>query len=416
LERQINEAQVQINRLEAIWRENSLKDIPDNIKGNQLFQNGQTMERIFNMKTMLQDKLNKLLQFEASSPQLFANISNLKAIVEKGKAQTAGAWNGSSFTLPVDLSWTKTVSEHWQIRTNTMKAKEKAYHEAKIKELENYNIYAWPYEDPLTKEVTIMWFIDKDGVRIFDEELQNYVEKYGKNLEGMYEIVDWKKIYELDLAARRRGDGKNYLNENQLPSGWEGYGKVGAYVDSGYWYASKTGLLDLALLVGLSFAASKSQMKANTSTNVANVMDDLDDIAKKSSGGNPPKTDFGAETPVSGKDWNNYFKDKYGAGNVQWKPSSFEDIITNPQRLYGCTPNEIKSILGDGWSFKSYGSNGLGWEFYSSEGRIFYHAGGGIHGGSYYGYATGPTGRVKIVDDTYIRTPDDKATIIPRDK
>jgi hypothetical protein len=280
LERQINEAQIQINRLEAIWRENSLKDIPDNIKGNQLFQNGQTMERIFNMKTMLQDKLNKLLQFEASSPQLFANISNLKAIVEKGKVQTAGAWNGSSFTLPADLSWTKTVSEHWQIRTDTMKAKEKAYHEAKIKELENYNIYAWPYEDPLTKEVTIMWFIDKDGVRIFDEELQNYVEKYGKNLEGMYEIVDWEKIYELDLAARRRGDGKNYLNENQLPSGWEGYGKVGAYVDSGYWYASKTGLLDLALLVGLSFAASKSQMKANTSTNIANVMDDLDDLSK----------------------------------------------------------------------------------------------------------------------------------------
>lgn len=153
-------------------------------------------------------------------------------------------------------------------------------------------------------------------------------------------------------------------------------------------------------MAGLSYAGSKAKVST----------------PKKSSGTKPPKTDIGAENPVSGKDWNNYFKDKYGAGNVQWKPNSFEDIITNPQRLYGCTPNEIKSMLGDGWSFKSYGSNGLGWEFYSSEGRIFYHAGGGIHGGSYYGYATGPTERVKIVDDMYIRTFDDKATIIPRDK
>lgn len=119
---------------------------------------------------------------------------------------------------------------------------------------------------------------------------------------------------------------------------------------------------------------------------------------------------------VSGEKWNNYFKEKYGAGNVQWKPNSFQDIIDNPQRLFGSTPNEIKSILGDNWSFKPYGSNGLGWEFFSSEGRIFYHAGGGIHIGSYYGYATRPTRKVKIVDDFYLRTPDDKATIIIRDK
>ena len=47
------------------------------------------------------------------------------------------------------------------------------------------------------------------------------------------------------------------------------------------------------------------------------------------------KTDFGAENPVSGQDWNNYFKNKYGNENVQWKPASFDDIIANPERLYG---------------------------------------------------------------------------------
>lgn len=55
--------------------------------------------------------------------------------------------------------------------------------------------------------------------------------------------------------------------------------------------------------------------------------------SEKVSEANPPKADFGVKNPVSGKDWNNYFKDKYGAGNVNWKPSSFEDIIVNPQKL-----------------------------------------------------------------------------------
>ncbi|GFH41460.1 hypothetical protein Hs30E_00110 [Lactococcus hodotermopsidis] len=132
-----------------------------------------------------------------------------------------------------------------------------------------------PYEDPKTKEVKIMWFIDKDGVRIFDEELQDYVEKYGKNFVGMYEIVGWEKTYELDLAARRKGDGKNYLTDGQLPSGWEKWGQAGGFADSIYWYSSKSGLLDLALIAGLSYAASKSQTKAGTGVNVANVMDDV---------------------------------------------------------------------------------------------------------------------------------------------
>ena len=34
----------------------------------------------------------------------------------------------------------------------------------------------------------------------------------------------------------------------------------------------------------------------------------------------------------------------------------------------GCTPSQIQTILGDGWSFKTYGSNRQGWEF-----SIFIH-------------------------------------------
>ncbi len=127
----------------------------------------------------------------------------------------------------------------------------------------------------------------------------------------------------------------------------------------------------------------------------------------------PSKTDFGAENSVSDQEWNKYFKDKYGAGNVKWKPNSLEDIIANPKRLYGSTKNEIKSILGEGWTEASYGSAGTGWKFTNDgDGMVFYHPGDGIHGGSYYGFSTGDTGKVKIVGEDYIDFSNDKATII----
>ncbi|MBX8936969.1 pre-toxin TG domain-containing protein [Enterococcus gilvus] len=134
---------------------------------------------------------------------------------------------------------------------------------------------------------------------------------------------------------------------------------------------------------------------------------------EKASESTPPKTDFGAENPVFGQDWNNYFKDKYGAGNVQWKPTSFDDIVANPERLYGSSKNEIKSILGEGWTEASYGSAGNGWKFTNGgDVMVFYHPGDGIHGGSYYGFSTGGTGKVKIVGEDYIDFSNDKATII----
>lgn len=75
--------------------------------------------------------------------------------------------------------------------------------------------------------------------------------------------------------------------------------------------------------------------------------------SEKASGANPPKTDFGAENPVSGKDWNNYFKDKYGAGNVRWKNpvNSVDDIINTPSSLTNVNPTDIvEFVQKEGWT------------------------------------------------------------------
>ncbi|GFH41956.1 hypothetical protein Hs30E_05070 [Lactococcus hodotermopsidis] len=239
------------------------------------------LENLKKIKATRQKELKALETFASSTNSLFRDslraFENAMKGVDVINQSTASADGTITFPAGADMSWAAKLGSE-KFSSNLSESKEERYHKSKIKELEKYNIYAMPYEDPKTKEVKIMWFIDKDGVRIFDEELQDYVEKYGKNFVGMYEIVGWEKIYELDLAARRRGDGKNYLTDGQLPSGWEKWGQAGGFADSIYWYSSKSGLLDLALIAGLSYAASKSQTKAGTGVNVVDVMDDVNGI------------------------------------------------------------------------------------------------------------------------------------------
>ncbi|KRF27675.1 hypothetical protein ASG93_29275 [Paenibacillus sp. Soil787] len=72
----------------------------------------------------------------------------------------------------------------------------------------------------------------------------------------------------------------------------------------------------------------------------------------------------------------------------------------------------LLGALGDGWTRGTYGSAGTGWKFTSGDKSVFYHPGGGVHEGSYYGFASGQTGRVKVVGSDNKPLPDDGATII----
>ena len=92
--------------------------------------------------------------------------------------------------------------------------------------------------------------------------------------------------------------------------------------------------------------------------------------------------------------------------------SSPEDIANNPKALYGKSKEDIASILDEGWTEGAYGSKKQGWKFTKGDKSIFYHPGGGRHGGAYYGYSSAETGKVKIVGKDYIPIPGDKATII----
>ncbi|MNJ59665.1 hypothetical protein D3C77_553620 [compost metagenome] len=117
-----------------------------------------------------------------------------------------------------------------------------------------------------------------------------------------------------------------------------------------------------------------------------------------------------------GTDWNDYYKNKYGDGNVKWvtELKSYNDILSNPKALRGKSADEVGKTLGDGWTKGTYGSAGTGWKFTNGDKSVFYHLGGGVHEGSYTGFSSGQTGKVKVVGPDYKPLPGDKATIIQK--
>jgi len=105
-----------------------------------------------------------------------------------------------------------------------------------------------------------------------------------------------------------------------------------------------------------------------------------------------------------------FFGSRIGSGKAT-SPASFDDIVANPKSLMGKSADEIGSILGEGWQKGAYGSKKTGWKFTKDDGSVFYHPGGGRHGGSYYGFSNGKLGKNKVVGSDYIPLKGDKATI-----
>lgn len=58
-------------------------------------------------RSLLQEKLDKLRNFNNSSPQIFSEIASLKSLVDQGLAQLGNGWNAERgiYVLPTDLTW-----------------------------------------------------------------------------------------------------------------------------------------------------------------------------------------------------------------------------------------------------------------------------------------------------------------------
>ncbi|WP_053081376.1 deaminase domain-containing protein [Bacillus sp. LK2] len=120
LEMKIREVNALLLQAENIQSNLMSLNVPDlvGMKTAQLSANSTLIFMYRGVKKKLEEKLQKLLAFNASSPHIFSEIASLQQAVNQGLAQTKTAWNASSgtFTIPSSeaLSWTKGIQEKWK--------------------------------------------------------------------------------------------------------------------------------------------------------------------------------------------------------------------------------------------------------------------------------------------------------------
>lgn len=115
LEERIREVSQRLSQMQTARDAINSSKTPDLSKGYQLTANSMLMNVYNAQKQKLQEKLEKLLEFNATSPQLFSDIASLQSAVEQGLAQATNAWNASTGTFNIpsekDLEWAKKTNK-----------------------------------------------------------------------------------------------------------------------------------------------------------------------------------------------------------------------------------------------------------------------------------------------------------------
>ena len=114
LERLIREAEGQIRRVEHLL---NLLYQEDPISYSQISMAEENKETYRKLKTELEEKLRKLLAFNAKSPSIFSEVDVLKSSVDQGLAQAEKSWSPTSktFNLPSrsDMGWLEAIEGKW---------------------------------------------------------------------------------------------------------------------------------------------------------------------------------------------------------------------------------------------------------------------------------------------------------------
>lgn len=111
LERKIQEANRSLSQAEEIRHELLTSNTPAILKTFQLAKNAVLIGIYGNVKKELEEQLQNLLAFNASSSSIFSEIASLQSAVNQGLEQTKTSWNAATgtFTVPSDMSWVKTI-------------------------------------------------------------------------------------------------------------------------------------------------------------------------------------------------------------------------------------------------------------------------------------------------------------------
>ncbi|EAF5052089.1 hypothetical protein C2W34_09160 [Listeria monocytogenes] len=135
------------------------------------------------------------------------------------------------------------------------------------KAFEDYTVLAYTYVNDQGETVT-MWLLEKDGKRVENKELQDFLEKHGQELDTLlYTNLSGEELERKVNDSWK--EGINYLN-GQKVSGLSGATlRSSAYVASMKDWTDDAGLTDMALSLGFGIAAARNKVIIPKKTSTA---------------------------------------------------------------------------------------------------------------------------------------------------
>ncbi|ECB9816751.1 TPA: hypothetical protein H1645_002685 [Listeria monocytogenes] len=210
--------------------------------------------------------LEKYLAFEQSHGQFFSALAELIQATGRAVQELLHhvTFNDKTGTYAVPKSAANSLLLMKKALDNARTENDK---DPFPKAFEDYTVLAYTYVNDQGETVT-MWLLEKDGKRVENKELQDFLEKHGQELDPLlYTNLSGEEL------ERKVNDswkaGINYLN-GQKVSGFSGATlRSSAYVASMKDWADDAGLTDMALGLGFGIAAARNKVIIPKKTSTA---------------------------------------------------------------------------------------------------------------------------------------------------
>ncbi|ARM71766.1 hypothetical protein LMxysn_0131 [Listeria monocytogenes] len=278
--------------------------------------------------------LEKYLAFEQSHGQFFSALTELIQATGRAVQELLHhvTFNDKTGTYAVPKSTTNSLLLMKKALNTARKENDKdPYPDG----LEDYTVLSYSYVNNQGKTVT-MWLLEKEGKRVENKELQDFLEKHGQELPA----ISYTELSGEELERRVNDswkEGINYLNGQKVAGISAGILKASAYVASMKDTMDDAGLTDMALGLGFGIAAARNKVI----------------IPKKASGAKVPNPDIGvAQSRINVANGRTRFTPKrpstgkpVSAGFEHVYDGHFNRPLANIRSIFSITTDKLKQIL-----------------------------------------------------------------------
>ncbi|HHT5872254.1 TPA: LXG domain-containing protein, partial [Listeria monocytogenes] len=210
--------------------------------------------------------LEKYLAFEQSHGQFFSALDELIRATARAVQELLHhvSFNDKTGTYSVPKSAANSLLLMKKARDKARKENDK---DPYPKAFEDYTVLAYTYVNDQGETVT-MWLLEKDGKRVENKELQDFLEKHGQELDPLlYTNLSGEELERKVNDSWK--EGINYLNGQKVSGVSRATLRSSAYVASMKDWTDDAGLTDMALGLGFGIAAARNKVIIPKKTSTA---------------------------------------------------------------------------------------------------------------------------------------------------